>query len=224
MSSQLHHPRPAFSPLEPVFAEHAGEAPSAFREQFLHSPQHPYRVRLEGTFHYIWHKPGLTPLFKLLGRMGILVSRTGQNVSAQLDVIAGLWPNGEPYHEWNRTLHFEPPIHFNTTVVYDIEKRDIGDLVGWKNSVYLVWRAKFHLPSLFTLDSAHGAFRLAGRTLWLPRWLWPFVFGVVSFTQRMDETRDDTVHVDLRISHPLLGAVFAYTGTFRAVRLPKEDR
>jgi hypothetical protein len=221
MSKQLKPIRPQFSPLEPVFAEHADEVPFAFREQFLHSPHDGHRLRMDGMFHYIWHKPGLTPLYALLGRVGILVPRAGQHIPARLEVVAGLRSDGEPYHEWNRTLDFDPPIHFNTTVVYDGEKHDIGDLVGWKNSVYLVWRAEFHPPSLFTLDSAHGAFRIGRRVLWLPNWLWPYIFGIVTFTQRMDEAREDTVHVDLRIRHPLFGPIFAYAGTFRSVRLPK---
>ena len=99
------------SPLSKVLAGHESQLPQAFREQFLATPERDYDVVLEGVMHRIWHHPTwLKPLFVILGLFGILVPRTGENIPAQLQVIPGYLSNGEPYHEWNRTLDFHPPI------------------------------------------------------------------------------------------------------------------
>lgn len=64
---------PIHSPLEPIFAGHHA-IPFAFAEQFLHGPHLPYGIKLVGVMHRIWHRPRfLTPLFYLLGKIGILV-------------------------------------------------------------------------------------------------------------------------------------------------------
>ena len=37
----------------------------------------------------------------------------------------------------------------------------------------------------------------------------------------VDSSHEDTVHIDLRITQPLFGEIFGYTGTFRTVRTPR---
>jgi hypothetical protein len=56
----------------------------------------------------------------------------------------------------------------------------------------------------------------------MPRWLWQWLLGVVTFTQRVDETRDGTVHINLLVTHPLFGEIFGYTGTFQTTRTHDE--
>jgi hypothetical protein len=212
---------PTFSPLEPIFAAHAAEIPLAFREQFLHSPDATHRVVLEGKMHHIWYRPKwLLPLFWLVGRLGILVPRFGRDIPTTLNVRAGRYPSGAPYHVWERTFYFPQPHPFPTTIIYDEKLGEVVDLVGPNDSLYIVWKAKFHPPNLFTLDSLACGIHLAGRPRWLPQWLWPWLLGVVRFTQRVDEQDDQVVHIELIISHPLFGDFFGYNGTFRAVRYP----
>jgi len=209
---------PSFSPLEPIFAAHSGKVPFAFQEQFLHSPNNPYRIALEGTIHHAWHKPLLHPLFWLLGKAGILIPKDGKDIKTVLEVVAGYYPNGEPYHQWNRTLYFQPPIHFNTVIVYDAQYRLVGDLVGPGNSIYLLWHAHFHPPTTFTLDTASCALQIGKQRLWMPRWLWPLLLGVVHFVQKIDDVRQDTMRIDLLITHPIFGKIFGYDGTFHVTR------
>jgi len=221
MTDMLSYDAPSFSPLEPIFAFERESVPPAFRAQFLHSPDDPFRVVLEGRLHEIWHKPRwLKPLFWALGQAGILVPKSGHNIPSTLEVIPARHPNGEPYHRWNRTLQFTPPVHFNTTIVYDPETRYVADLVGPHDFLYLVWKAKFWPPSTFTLDTEACAAQIGRQKLWLPRWLWPLLLGVVRFVQKADLDTEDTVHIELIISHPLFGDFFGYTGTFHVVRYP----
>ena len=87
----------------------------------------------------------------------------------------------------------------------------------------MVWDAKFHPPGTFTLDTHSIAIRLGRRKFWLPRPLWKFFFGTVTFGQTVDSDRQDTVHIDLLITHPLFGKIFGYNGTFHVVRASRSS-
>jgi hypothetical protein len=51
--------------------------------------------------------------------------------------------------------------------------------------------------------------------------MWKLLLGTVTFSQVADSMEGDTVRIDLPITHPLLGRIFGYVGTFRTVRIPK---
>jgi hypothetical protein len=107
--------------------------------------------------------------------------------------------------------------------VYDPAIDEVVDLVGPHNLLYMVWKAKFTPPRTFTLDTHSVAVRLGRRRrwrIWLPRPLWRWVLGVVRFVQRADGQREDTVHVEIVIWHPLFGDFFGYDGTFRVTHAP----
>jgi hypothetical protein len=211
------------SPLDPVFAGHA-RVPFAFSEQFFHRDDLPYGMRLEGVMHRVWHRPRvLGPLFRLLGRIGILVPQTGREVPTTLTVRPGENAMDGVYHVWDRTFGFARPVRFPTTIIHDREMGEVVDLVGPRDALYMVWKAQFHPPDRFTLDTHSIALRIRGRKLWLPAWLWKLLFGTVRFWQVADSMEGDTVRIDLLITHPLLGRVFGYEGTFRTVRTPKPD-
>lgn len=211
---------PRSSPLEPIFAHaDAHSIPLAFREQFLHSAAYPYGMALQGHMESVWYRPRwLAPLFKLLGRMGILVPRIGRNVPVTLEVLPGFTSSGVPFHQWNRTLSFEEPVYFDTTIVWDEKLGKVADLVGPRGILYMVWKAEFHPPRRFTLDTDACAFRLRNRLFWLPRWLSRLLLGEVRFVQEAEINHEDTVHIDLLVTHPLFGAIFGYTGTLRTIR------
>jgi hypothetical protein len=209
------------SPLETVFTGREHEMPAEFVAQFLASPEQDHNVVLEGTMHNIWFPAWLKPLFWLLGKFGVLVPRAGTNISATLEVIPGRLPNGEPFHEWNRTFYFDPPLQFNTTVVYDHKMRNIADVVGKNRTLHMVWKGQFHSPDTFTLDTVTNAVKLGSRLTYLPKWLWTIALGRAKFSQRARKEDDNTVDVDLRIIHPWFNEVFGYQGTFTAKRYPK---
>jgi hypothetical protein len=213
---------PVLSPLELVFADQE-RVPFAFHEQFLHDDSLPYGMTLQGTMHQIWHRPTiLRPLFWALGKIGILVPRPAKNVPTTLVVTPGRSERDGIFHIWDRTLAFEKPVRFRTTIIYDPKIGKVVDLVGPRDSIYMVWEAKFIPPDTFTLDTYACAFRVRGQKLWLPRWMWMFLLGTVTFNQRVDPNQVDTVHIHLLISHPLFGRIFGYEGTFRTVRTTQQ--
>ncbi len=84
---------PDRSPLEPVFAGYT-HIPHAFAEQFFHGEDRPYGMTLEGVMHRIWHRPAvLGPVFRLLGKLGILVPYNAEDVSTSLVVQSGRRPD-----------------------------------------------------------------------------------------------------------------------------------
>lgn len=209
-------------PLAALIRDREAELPHAFREQFCRTPDELFRVVLVGTMHEIWFPRILTPLFRLMGSLRILVPRTGRDVPTQLVVRPGKTRSGNPFHVWDRTFDFDEPIRFPTTLIYDAEIDHLVDLVAPRNSLHMVWEAHFAAPRTFTLASAAIALRLRRRRIWLPAWLWPWVFGRVRFAQVARTPDDDTVDIDLRLRHPLMGEVFGYRGTFRATRVPAD--
>lgn len=207
------------SPLDPIFGAVDAPIPAAFRTQFLHSVDDPARVVLEGILHHVWHRPGwLAPLFRLLGRLHILVPDTGLEVPTTLEVITGRLSDGRPLHIWQRTMHFPTVRYFPTTIVYDAERHRVVDLVGPRNALHMVWRAKFHPPDTFTLETDSCGIDLWGQVRWFPKWLWPWLLGIVEFVQRAASLEGDRIDIEIVIRHPLLGRVFGYDGTFRVRR------
>jgi len=213
------------TPLSEVFLGYENQIPFAFREQFLATPERDYDVALEGVMHEIWQRPKwLKPLFILLGRFGILVPRTGKAIPTRLVVVPGYLPDGQPYHEWNRTFAFNPPITFNTAVVFDKRMNNIADQVGPGRFLHMVWDGKFIPPRSFSLDTVTNAIRVGGRIWYLPEWVWSLLLGRVKFIQQAHEEDEKVVDVDLRIVHPVFGEIFGYTGTFQAVRYEKSTK
>jgi hypothetical protein len=213
------------TPLTKVFSGYEHSLPVAFEDQFLATPERTYDVILKGVMHRIWHRPKwLKPLFIFLGWLGILVSRMGGAIPTTLTVVPGYLPNGDPYHEWNRTFAFDEPIYFNTRVIYDKRQDNLADLVGPGYCLHMVWKGQYLPPRTFTLETVTNAIRLGDQVIYLPKWLWLPLLGRVQFVQMAREEAEDTVDVDLRIIHPLFGEVFGYQGMFQAVRYAKGNR
>jgi hypothetical protein len=212
--------RPSFSPLEPIFAPHAGAVPFALREQFYVSPDDGFDVVLKGKMHRVWYRPGwLRPLMWVLGKCGILVPEKGRNIHTMLRVIARRDRSGRPIHTWARTFYFPKRLlRFNTSIVYDSSLDHTADLVGPNNVFFIMWRAQFRPPVTFTLDTARGALRVGKRRIWIPDLIQRWALGVVHHSQWVDRDRDDTIHIELMLWHPLVGYFFGYEGTFRLTR------
>jgi hypothetical protein len=212
------HPQPLLSPFEPVFAAQQSEIPLSFQEEFLRSPEDPFRVILEGKMHRIWHRPRwLGPVFRVLGRLGILVPYTGQDIPTTLRVEPGRDEDGRPYHVCRRTFYFPSVVQFTTTTIY--EQGRVVDVVGPGNLLHIASHARFHPPATFTQRTARVAIRVGPLRWQLPGWLWPWLLGVVRFVQTADATEAHTLHVRLAVRHPLLGDVFGYEGTFHTRRI-----
>ncbi len=208
-------PGPLASPFSPIMAVRGAALPPAFREQFLLSPEAPYRLVLAGCMDRVWHRPRwLWPLFRALAWTDTLFAETGEDVPATMTIAAGRDRDGGPYQTWRRTFSFRTPRRFNATLSYD---RRLGAVVEWLGAakrVAVVWELRFPTPLTLEIVTAGWALRLGRRLVRLPRPL-----GVaVRAAERDDAGRDDLIHIDLTVAHPLLGPLFGYAGTFQLRR------
>jgi len=129
MNTSLPNGNPTFSPFEPVFAGYANKIPLAFQEQFLHSPDYPFNIVLDGYLDVWFHPKWLYPLFWYLENLGILVSEIGNKVPMNLTVQAVREKNGLPVHYWNRTFQFKKERYFNTILAFDPDINKVVDFI-----------------------------------------------------------------------------------------------
>lgn len=210
------------SPFQKIFSQ-SQDTPQAFSDQFLVSANVNESTILDGTLD-IWYRPAwLKLLFWLLETAGILISEQGEKIPTILQVEARRGKDGEALHYWNRTLQYGNRTRsFNTILAYSDEIDAVVDYVGHNGFAYLVWIAEFQPPGRFILKTKDCALNLFGRLLWLPKWLWQIFFGVVDFTQDIDEGQPEFVNVNLTIWHPWFGDCFGYKGKFEVKRVVRE--
>lgn len=164
----------------------------------------------------IWHHPRwLGPFFYALAWADILFPETGENIPATMVIAAGREANNkQPYQTWRRTFAFATPRHFNAVMAYDPVQHQVVEWMGPANLLQITWDVAYNPPHLIRITTRAVALRLNKWTLTLPRW--------ASMTVRAIERAeaDDIIHIDLTISHPWLGAIFGYEGSFRLSRQP----
>jgi hypothetical protein len=199
---------PAPPPFAAVLAPFADAMPPALAQQFLRSDP----VRLGGVMHKVWHRPILRPIFWLLGRLGILVGKTGRDIPTTLTV--------EPVQDgqlFRRSFHFEPTVQFSSLTTYNAEAHSVVEWLGPRNALGMVWNISFRPPGTLVLVTCGWVLRLGRAHLPIPSWLWPWTLGRADTIQYADEDRQDTVHIELVIHHALLGEMFGFTGTFQVL-------
>ena len=202
------------SPFETVFAPYGERVPTAFREQFLLSPNAGYAIRLDGTMD-VWRRPAwLAPLFWGMSAAGLLVGQVGRNIPTTVIIRAGRDANGEPYHRFERIFQFARPERFVTTAVFDARFQSIVDRTGPGGVIQVLSPTRFEPADTFTQGAGGVALGSGRKRVRLPDTLGRWFFGAGRFVQQADSTHPDTIHVDFTIAHPLLGDIFGYRGTF----------
>lgn len=203
------------SPFSPVLESHLFNLPPAFREQFLLSPDAGYHVLLEGQMEHVWHRPRwLWPFFLLLAWADILFPETGAAIPASLVVAAGRDSDGQPYQTWRRVFHFKTRRRFNARVAYDARRRCVVEWLGPSHLLEATWDISFQPPEVMLITAREVALRLGRWAMTLPRWMTVRVRAV----ERAEVTCDDTIHIDLVVTHPWLGDIFGYAGNFHLRR------
>jgi hypothetical protein len=204
------------SPFRRLLGPDANCLAPALQEQYLLAPGAPHFIVMTGIARHVWHRPKwLGYMLRLLCSAGMLFAETGHAVPAILRIDVGRDPDGTVRHTWQRTFCFRPPRTFDAELRYDPALNRIIERLGLGGLLEAVWRIQATPPSVIAIDTEGMALRLGTKRLWLPRLLLLSVRAV----ERADVTRHDTVHLDLRMRHPLLGPVFGYDGTFRLARV-----
>lgn len=201
------------SPFEPDLGPHRGELPQAFVDQYLFSPGE--RVVLEGTMERVWRRGRwLWPFFWLASWSDLLFPETGTDVPVTVDIRAA--KARAPRHLWRRDFRFPGgrKRRFTSKIEYDDRLGSVIEAVGPAMALAIAWEMRFEPPSTLHLDCTGWVLRLGSLCVRLPEWL---LGG-----GRAIETAPspDSIGIDFTVSHPLLGDVFGYAGTFMVRREP----
>ena len=189
------------SPFEPALA--GRELDPVLRDQFL--LPHGGGVVLEGEMDEVWHRPrAIRPLLALTSRWNVLFAETGSGVPARLEITRG----AGGCHVWRRTFRFGVERRFDAELV-----RDGPRLVERTGPFELEWAVRLLEPGLLEVTTCGASLRVRGRRLRVPRALVPRVTAVERSRGR------DRIHVAVTVRHPVLGAVFGYSGSFRLRRV-----
>lgn len=212
-------PAPA-SPLTPILLPYVDRLPPVLRDQSLLPAGADYQVVLEGHLDRIWHRPAwIQPLLWLLARAGLLFADTGENVPAHITVSAARDANGEPYHIWRRTFDFPAPRHLHSRLTYDARLERLVEYFGPGGRLQMVWHVSFQAPLTMAITTEACALLLGPWRLLLPAWS----YAAVAFTTTAQSAHSPFLHIELRLQHPWLGAVFGYHGRFEQRLEPHQE-
>lgn len=193
--------------------------PTAFQHQFLASVDEPSDTVLEGYMDRVWHRPRwLWPLLWLAARFDLLFPEVGSHVPATMLIRGERDREQRPCQHWLRTFAFPTPRHFNAIMAYDEELGRVVEFMGPGHALRIQWEVQFKPPATMHIASRACHLVLGGRAIPLATWQHPSVEAV----ETADLEREDTIHINLSVSHPWLGAIFGYEGTFRLQRLPRQ--
>jgi len=194
------------SPFVPVLGSYRDRLARPLADQFLGADRR-HRVRLVGTMHQIWRRHGwLRPVFTLLAWADILFPETGRDVPVSLTIES----NGQGGDVWRRTFAFTRERRFNATMAY--EGSDVVERLGPFGLLQVPWHLRVQSADVIQITTGETRVRLAGLRLRFPRWL-RFKVGALQHARphgRMD--------LDLVVTHPRLGRIFGYSGTFTVRR------
>jgi hypothetical protein len=208
---------PQGSPFQRVLAADLRTLPPVLRDHYLVAADTPYRIVLEGTMDRIWHRPAwLRPFFWLLTWADLLFPETGAHIPATMIVTGRRTGTGQEYQTWDRTFAFPHLRHFNAVMVYNPDRACVVEHLGPAHILHIAWDIRFQPPAAIEIVATGCALYLGRLRISLPRFLYPSVRAVETAVLE----RNDTIHIDLTMTHTWLGPIFGYAGTFVLRREP----
>lgn len=203
------------SPFESVFAQ--DNLPPAFQRQYLLSVDSDQMAFFDGNSDRVWHRPAwLWPFFWFLSLFNIIFPETGTNIPATMRLTGRRDAQGQPYHNWDRTFRFAIPRYFKAVMAYDQKRQCVVEHFTPMHLLSMVWDLRFTAPAHLEIITRTCTLNLGKLQIPLPRLLHPHVHVIE------DALDDDTIQMSLTMSHPLLGDIFGYEGTYK-VKLMRED-
>jgi len=200
-----------FSPFEQDLG--SKDLPEVFRQQYLYSVDEPYTVIFEGDADRVWHKPQwLTPFFWILTWFQIFFPETGEKIPTQLHIIGGRDSLNKPFHKWNRTFRFKRDRYFNAVMTYDDGMGAVIEKMGLFGIIQIFWKMEFLAPNRLTISSMKCCMDFGIIRMFLPIFLYPSVMV------KETAVANNEIYLELVASHPWLGDIFGYSGTFYSLR------
>lgn len=198
------------SPFETILAPHRDILPPALKAQYLTPVDAGRTVHFNGTSDRVWHRPRwLWPFFWALAWFDVIFPETGVNIPATMELTSARDRYGLPYQRWNRVFAFARPRRFNAVMAWDVQRRCVAEHFTSMQLLSMVWEISFHAPARLEIVTSTCHINLGPLQIPLQRFFHPHV--------RVVETAldDETIHVDLTMSHPFLGDIFGYSGTYK---------
>lgn len=158
----------------------------------------------------IWHRhTWLRPLFTLLARVDILFPESGRDVPASMTIA-----RVDQGIAWRRTFSLAKIRRFNATMTYE-PQLGVVERIGPGGVIEVPWRIRPLGRDAIEITTGRLRVRAGPLRLTIPAVLQVAVKAV-------ERAVADAIHVDLVVTHPVLGAIFGYDGTF-AVRREAVD-
>ena len=203
------------SPFAPVLGRYRQRLARPLADQFLGADRG-HRVRLVGTMHQIWRRHGwLRPLFTILAWADILFPETGRDVPVSLTIE----PDGHGGDVWRRTFAFARERRFTATMAY--QGSTVIERLGPHGILEVPWHLRVQSADAIQITTGETRLRVSGLRLRFPRWL---RFKVGALQRARPHGR---MELDLVVTHPRLGKIFGYSGTFtvrrEALEAPRHD-
>ena len=193
-------------PFAPVLGRYRHRLARPLADQFLGADRG-HRVRLVGTMHQIWRRHGwLRPVFTMLAWADILFPETGRDVLVSLTIE----PDGHGGDVWRRTFAFARERRFNATMAF--EGSSVIERLGPRGMLEVPWHLRVQSADAIQITTGETRLRLGGLRLRFPPWL---RFKVGALQRARPHGRMD---LDLVVTHPRLGRIFGYSGTFTVQR------
>lgn len=211
-----------WSPYLPIFASGPDQPTETFTNQLLRRPDEDFVSVADGRMTRVWWRPGwLTPLFVMLGSLGILVPRQGADVPARLRVRPAFDDIGRPYQVCDREFDFARQHAFVTVKKFEPDLGVITEAVGPRGIIVVAWETQLRSWRLLTFRTIGVGVQFGARRAWLDNSIWQWVFGRTVFVQLADRLVKDLILIRMTVRHPWLGPVFGYEGKFQISRKSK---
>jgi hypothetical protein len=157
--------------------------------------------------HQIWRRHGwLRPLFTVLAWADILFPETGRDVPVSLTIE----PDGHGGDVWRRTFAFARERRFNATMAF--EGSSVIERLGPRGMLEVPWNLRVQSADAIQITTGETRLHIGRLRLRFPRWL-RFKVGAVQRARRHGR-----MDLDLVVTHPRLGRIFGYSGTFTVQR------
>lgn len=152
--------------------------------------------------------PWMKPYLWLLQRFGALLTRTGSGLPTRVEkTVAG------DRQYWRRTIRFPDgrDMRFDSVWVLARENR----LIEFVNPVMGLEMLPRVEAGELRYEGVRYVLKFGRAIIGIPEWL---VLGHTTIVER--QIRPDSFSMDFRLTHPLFGQVFRYSGTFVTQRIP----
>jgi small multidrug resistance pump len=211
------------SPYSTLFGRDRASLPSVFAAQFLAPPKAGVVSVAMGRLARVWCDPGaLRPFLAVLGRMGILIPRTGVDVPMSLVLRAGIDRRGNPFHECERNIAL-PGARFVTRKTFDRALGMLVESMGPTGVLQVAWDTQLRFGRGLLFRQIGLGIRVRGRTVWLAEPLWMVIAGRARFVQLASPADGGRVGIRFTLRHPIFGRCFGYEGAFRLTDLDAVD-